>query len=191
MLNSSASGTLGCRSSHSRAARSSPVSKLGRMYQQSRWGGQESTDSSGPEPRVCLARDRRCRRSRSGSAEHRSMRSCRTGLAHGTKAGLDTLKLATQTSHGNATRARAATSSQPDGRGARHLPTQFSTRLRGQSPEVHAPSGRATPALSTTRTRTFGRLAATSTAARSGITANAVASASASVAVGAITETLR
>ena len=55
----------------------------------------------------------------------------------------------------------------------------------------YVPSARAVPALSTTRTRTFSSLAARSAAVGSGITAKAVARASASVAVGAITDTLR
>lgn len=75
------------------------------MFQQSRWGGQESLDSSGPGARVRLARDRRCQPSRSGCAEFRRMGSVRAGLAHGTKAGSDTLDIATQTSHSIATRA--------------------------------------------------------------------------------------
>lgn len=75
------------------------------MFQQSRWGGQESLDSSGPGPRVRLARDRRCQPSRSGCAEFRRMGSVRAGFAHGTMAASNTLDIATQTAHDNAARA--------------------------------------------------------------------------------------
>lgn len=153
------------------------------MYQQSRWSGQESIDSSDPEPRVRLAGGPPVPAKplrRRGIPPHAQLpRGPRTrdngGFGH------PETRDAGLIGHFQSARRQ----------GPSTLIDAALDRTAGKSSDAQVPSGRATPALSTTRTRTFGRLAATSTAARSGITANAVASASASVAVGAITETLR